>query len=250
MRIATYNIWNCADSNESRFEQILGEIFKINADVICLQEVPGKKYHDALLNKSKYKYGVFHPHFDEDEGLSIFSKHPIISSRYTNGSVVALININNVSVLVSNLHLDWESPLKREKDIIALVKNIAFEKADYKLMLGDFNCSELSSVHQFLLGQSSLLGEEAVPCWFDLAESYSDICKKTPENTLDFRNNPRWQGKNTIEKNQRFDRILLQNTYPNKFPVLTDCVVFGKDISPVTNMTPSDHYGVYVDIAF
>ncbi len=248
MRIATYNIWNCASSNELRFDQIIGEILKINADVIGLQEVPDKKYHDDLLNKCRFKYGVFLPHSVEGEGLSVFSQYPILHSTYFQCAVTALLQLGNTSVSITNLHLDWKSPLKRERDIIALEKHASSVEADYKLMLGDFNCSVNSGVHQYLLGQSSLLGEEVDMCWYDLADSYSDISQENPENTIDFKNNPRWQGKNTIEKNMRFDRILLQNTYPKEFPVLTDCIVFGKDVSPATNMTSSDHYGVYVDI--
>lgn len=250
MRIATYNIWNCEENNELRFAQITDELVKINADIIALQEVPNKNYFDILLKNTKYEYGVFHSHCGEDEGLSVISKYPIVRSTYSNSAVIAVVNIKGCALSITNVHLDWLSPIKRENDITALVDTIAVENADYKLLLGDFNCSEHSSVHQFLLGQSSLRCKEAVPCWYDLSESYFGLCGKEPEITLDFKNNPRWRNQNTVEKNQRFDRILLQNTYPNNFPVLRNCVVFGKEASAETGLAPSDHYGVFVDIDF
>lgn len=37
----------------------------------------------------------------------------------------------------------------------------------YKLMLGDFNTTQNSSVYRFLMGEQSLGGKDA--CWVDLA---------------------------------------------------------------------------------
>ena len=74
----------------------------------------------------------------------------------------------------------------------------------------------------------------------------SFFCKKA-ENTLDFRKNPRFKG-NTVETNSRFDRILLQNTYPQQFPVLSGCNVFGTAIYEDIALAASDHYGVVVEM--
>ena len=88
---------------------------------------------------------------------------------------------------------------------------------------------------------------EALPCWFDLASAYAEITDKKAENTLDFRKNPRFK-ENTIETNSRFDRILLQNTYPQQFPVLNRCNVFGTAIYEDIALAASDHYGVVVEM--
>ncbi|MBQ8169062.1 endonuclease/exonuclease/phosphatase family protein [bacterium] len=249
MKIASYNIWN-SSTNAKRFNQIAEEINEINADIIGLQEVPDRNYHDQLLKLCEYKYATFFSHSGEEEGLSVFSKHPIIESKYLECSLIAFVKYNDVVINITNLHLDWKSALKREKEIIALNNATKKSKSDYAFMLGDFNCSVNSSVHQYLLGQSSLLGEEANPYWYDLAESYAGTTQTSPEITLDFKNNPRWVGVNTIEINQRFDRILLQNTYPKTYPVLKNFTVFGKEISLQTGMAPSDHYGVCVELNF
>ena len=45
-----------------------------------------------------------------------------------------------------------------------------------------------------------------------------------------------------------FDRILLQNTYPQQFPVLSRCNVFGTAIYEDIALAASDHYGVVVEM--
>ena len=250
MKIATYNIWNCDISNRERFDQIVGEINKIDADIIGLQEVANRDYHNELLKFCQYENHAFFAHSGEDEGVSVFSKHPIIDCKYLECALTSVIKCESTILHITNLHLDWKSALKREKEIIILDKEANLNNADYKFMFGDFNCSVNSSVHQYLLGQASLMGEEANPYWYDLAESYANISQTLPEITLDFKNNPRWSEKKPIETNQRFDRILIQNTYPKTHPVLNDCIVFGKEISLQTGIAPSDHYGVCVDLSF
>ena len=249
MKIASYNIWN-SSTKAQRLNQIAEEINRINADIIGLQEVSDRNYHDQLLKLCEYQYAVFFSHDGEEEGLSVFSKHPIIESKYLECSIIALVKYNDVVINITNLHLDWKSALMREREIIALNNATRKSDFDYAFMLGDFNCSVNSSVHQDLLGQSSLLGEEANPYWYDLAESYADKTQTYPEITLDVKNNPKWNGVNTIEIDQRFDRILLQNTYPKTYPVLKNFAVFGKEISEPNGMAPSDHYGICVELNF
>ena len=99
----------------------------------------------------------------------------------------------------------------------------------------------------FITGECTLNNCESLPCWFDLASAYAQITGKKAEDTLDFRKNPRFKG-NTVETNSRFDRILLQNTYPQQFPVLSRCNVFGTAIYEDIALAASDHYGVVVEM--
>jgi len=119
------------------------------------------------------------------------------------------------------------------------------------LFAGDFNCSDTSSVHRFLCGEQSLCGHDAY-C-FDLAQAYAAQSMTPPEPTLAFRENPRWgivDPPNTLEKNERFDRIYLANPYPKAAPALHAFGVFGKEISEETRLAPSDHWGVYACLDF
>ena len=154
---------------------------------------------------------------------------------------------NSQKIAVVNVHLPWDSVLIREHQIIKIVNAVDKKTYDYVYMAGDFNCSDISDVQRFLLGECTLNNCEALPCWFDLASAYAEITDKKAENTLDFRKNPRFKG-NTVETNSRFDRILLQNTYPQQFPVLSRCNVFGTAIYEDIALAASDHYGVVVEM--
>lgn len=114
-------------------------------------------------------------------------------------------------------------------------------------MAGDFNCNDSSDVQRFLSGECLLDHCESRPCWFDLALSYAELSNANVEYTLNFRENPRFKH-NTIETNSRFDRILLRNAYPNDFPVLMKCSIFGKTIYKDIELAASDHYGLIVEI--
>lgn len=213
MKIATYNIWNSESGMPYRIKYIVNEIKLINADVVCLQEVSSKKLAESIAANAIY------------------------CSFFYNSQKIAVVNV----------HLPWDSVLSREHQIIKIVNAVDKKTYDYVYMAGDFNCSDFSDVQRFLLGECTLNNCEALPYWFDLASAYAEITDKKSENTLDFRKNPRFKG-NTVETNSRFDRILLQNTYPQQFPVLSRCNVFGTAIYEDIALAASDHYGVVVEM--
>lgn len=213
MKIATYNIWNSESGMPYRIKYIVNEIKLINADVICLQEVSTRKLAESIAANAIY------------------------CSFFYNSQKIAVVNV----------HLPWDSVLSREHQIIKIVNAVDKKTYDYVYMAGDFNCSDFSDVQRFLLGECTLNNCESLPCWFDLASAYAEITDKKAENTLDFRKNPRFKG-NTVETNSRFDRILLQNTYPQQFPVLNRCNVFGTAIYEDIALAASDHYGVVVEM--
>lgn len=213
MKIATYNIWNSESGMPYRIKYIVNEIKLINADVICLQEVSTRKLAESIAANAIY------------------------CSFFYNSQKIAVVNV----------HLPWDSVSSREHQIIKIVNAVDKKTYDYVYMAGDFNCSDFSDVQRFLLGECTLNNCESLPCWFDLASAYAEITDKKAENTLDFRKNPRFK-ENTIETNSRFDRILLQNTYPQQFPVLNRCNVFGTAIYEDIALAASDHYGVVVEM--
>ena len=154
---------------------------------------------------------------------------------------------DNKTISVINIHLPWDSVAERERQIVDIVAEVHNKKCDLVFMAGDFNCAETSDVHRFLMGECRLDQKEAVPRWYDLASAYAELTASEIEPTVNFRENPRFKH-NTIELNSRFDRILLRNTYPCEFPVLRNCMIFGKTIYEDIQLSASDHYGVMVDI--
>lgn len=252
MRIATYNLWNSESGMPDREQYIIDEIINVDADVICLQEVSSKAQAERIADKAGYKHCFFAKYKNSEEGLCILSNSPFEKREswlaFAN-AVSCSFKWGNKTVAIVNLHLSWDSVIEREKQIADIVKNISVDKYDYVFLAGDFNCNDTSDVHRFLVGDCLLNQQEAKPIWYDLAAVYAELSHTELEPTLNFRENPRFQN-NTIELNTRFDRILLRNTYPEEFPVLKKCTVFGKTIYRDIQLSASDHYGVAVDVEF
>ena len=260
MRIATYNLWNPVKGLGERHAQLASEIIRVNADIIGLQEVIPEQY-EQLRQELPYAYSVFTEYVNEKEGLAIFSKYPIqesfsLARSEAHGFSAALHVIVETEMFrfsVTNLHLPWDSALEKERQITIIDRFIKLqrEKADFYLMMGDFNMTLQSSIHRFLLGEQSLLGCESNPYWFDLASTYAAITHTENKATLHFQENPRWGGQNTVEMPVVYDRILIMNSYGRQYREdLKYAGIFGTEVSPVTGYAPSDHYGVMADVDF
>lgn len=247
MKIATYNIWDSDKGMPIRSRQLIDEISGIKADIICLQEVSDDKKHHSFSKLCGYDYS----HWQAQTGLSILSRYSIDRSDDFEYGTSACIQLEDKTLLVINVHLPWETASLREKAIVDIIKNTSNTKADYTLLMGDFNSSENSSVHRFLTNEQSLLGADAY--YFDLAEVSAEVTGTNALATLNFRENPRWgtaEPVNTIEVNQQLDWILLKNPYPTKLPELKNCMLFGTDITKETGLAASDHYGIVIEIEF
>lgn len=250
MRVATYNVWNSEKGMPQREQYVIDEIVKINADIVCLQEVRDRVQAETITKSADYSHCFFDHYPGEAEGLCILSKIPFsrcVSWITSCNSLFCSFVYNHKLIGIVNLHLPWDSVLRREKQIKDIIATINEEKLDYVLMAGDFNCSDTSDVHRFLTGDCSLGNMEANPNWYDLALSYAGVTGTKAEYTLNFRENPRFKG-NTIETNTRVDRILLRNTYPHEFPTLKECTVYGERIYEDIGLSASDHYGVVAEI--
>lgn len=249
MKIATYNIWNDDRGWPERLNQIYKEINAQNADIICLQDVPDEDYCRLLMEKCNYGYSYFTKGISCE--LAVLSRLPFsIKENYSEGQIVQVKAGNSILEII-NVHLPWDSILKCEKQVIALVNKNKNTNADYSLFCGDFNCVEGSSVQNFLFGNQSLYGEEAVPVWNDLAIEYEMHTGVKPKATLDLATNPRWKDNGYKEcAGNRIDWILMKETYPKPTPELLETGIFGTEVSPETGYCASDHYGVYAVLDF
>ncbi len=249
MRISTFNIWDSDRGMPDRFYQIIEEIKKNGADVLCLQEIADYEAFNKLSESCDYEETFI----NEEFGLAVFSKFLVRKIITFDFMLGVMLDVNGINLLVINVHLPWRSSLQREELIVEIIKNKRSIDADYVIIAGDFNCSPNSSVNRFLKGDQSLLDCDAN--FVDLAEAYAEIMKKEPLPTINVRENPRYKdarglSTNTIEINKRYDRIMLENPFPKEYPYLKCCGIFGTEISSVTNLCASDHYGVYADIEF
>jgi endonuclease/exonuclease/phosphatase family metal-dependent hydrolase len=256
MKIVSYNLWNVEKNIDRRLELLCSTLDEVMPDTAGFQEVRSLEDVEYIKGKCGYEYSIWRKYYDCEEGLAILSKHPIIhcetnwednSETHNSFAIRTIIQYNDMKIGLTNLHLDYESPLNREIEIVNTVKMIEKRaECDYEIMLGDFNDHPNSSTHRYILGLQSLNGHATD--WIDLAESYSRISGNKPEVTLNFFNNPRWDGKNILETPGRFDWIMLKHPYPKENPKLDYYGVIGN--VRVEGITPSDHYGVVCDIKF
>lgn len=249
MRIASYNIWNSNKGVPKRIKQIINELNRINADIIGLQEVD-KERLSMILDETDYKY-----HFDVEQAglggeLAILSKYPIIMKDNGKYSLIAVVNYNGIHIAIADIHLPYDSTLQREQEIISVESNIQKLEADFRFILGDYNCSENSSVYRFLSSDTTLNGNECNTYWIDLALVAEERNNTNREMTLDLMKNPRWKSGNVCDCSARVDIIFMHECFPRDFPTLNEYIYFGKSIDEETELSPSDHYGVLVDLTF
>lgn len=258
MKIATYNVWNEDKGIGNRFSQLVKEIAAVDADVIGFQEVTPFFYDTYLKNDIRYPYHVYGKYSDEEEGLAILSKYPICTSHFLhehreNGFSKALnviLDIDGRKVSVTNLHLPWDSALEKERQICEIDRYIHSQMDENGLfiLLGDFNGGLNSSVHRYLVGDQSLNGDEANPCWDELATGYSAISGEPVKATLDTITNPRWRGGKSAYPPTVMDRIYTIE-YRYEFS-LESVRIFGTEVSLENGLSASDHYGVIAEIEF
>lgn len=149
------------------------------------------------------------------------------------------------AILLVNVHLPDTTVLGQERTIIAISKEISAIASDYRFILGDFNCDETSSVHQYLL---ALNNTEVDSYWTDLASVAEEFLGIKKEMTLDLVNNPRWKGKPLTCNSARVDCILIHDVSPKPYPILKALRYFGKEVNEKTGFSASDHYGVFADL--
>lgn len=254
MRIASYNLWNNQKNFKLRLELLVKVIVDYELDVIALQEVKDESVVQFLSENIGLKYYCWQAYPDCEEGLAIISKYPIrfnwnnwdkIIDFHNSGVINASISIDDKSIGITNVHLDYKRALYREIEIVKAIRRVEENDInDYEFILGDFNSYPSSSTHNYLIGNQSLL--EHSTSYIDLYDSYYMITGYSKNITIDFYNNPRWDNEYTIEVPGRFDWILLRNPYPKECPKLIEYKVIGDE--RVNGITPSDHYGVLCQV--
>lgn len=247
MKLITYNLWDSPAGMPARKEHIHETLRSMEADILCLQEVPAITTLQSIADKCTCPYICFQP----EAGIAVLSGVPQTTAWKHPYAAAVLLLCGDYSIQIVSVHLPWKSARQREQTITEITRLAESHPADYTILAGDFNCSDTSDVHRFLTGDCSLGGSDAY--YYDLALSRQAAAGIPAPSTLDFRHNPRWgvyEPENTIEIPQRYDRIYLSNPYPNPLPRLTACGIFGTEFYPDTGLCPSDHYGVYADLQF
>ncbi len=271
MRIATYNLWNAPVRWLERLDAAGEELVRLDADVVALQEVAarvgehdGRDAANYLAKRCSYDYVETRLYPDDPgEGLAFLSKQPLrfVEAGWdtelpalVNCGLRARVSVGNIEVAITNVHLDWENIAVREAQIAQVVAWIEArsEAGCYEMLCGDFNATLDSSIYRFLKDQQTLLSRAPGAGWHDLARLHAERGGGSPEPTLDFWRNPRWQDAPTLEIPMRVDWILLRDVFNTglPYPGVSDAGIFGTHPTPQLQVVPSDHYGVYANLDF
>ncbi len=122
-------------------KSLLQKIIKQNPDILCIQEfyaAPGFNAIQYIKNKSRLRHHAFYP-IDENYGLIIFSRFPIINSELihfpidnlgTNGCLYADISVNKKKIRVYNTHLSSMRIQRHLKEIYNTGSKAIIEEQD------------------------------------------------------------------------------------------------------------------------
>lgn len=251
MRIATYNLWNSLHNWRQRLYAIAEELVRLDADIVMMQEAPTQAADeqsliDFFLARTSYSYALHYQYPEEatederPEGLALLSKLPfeLVSINWANAAdtsnnwaLKVAVEWSRTSLGITNVHLDWQNPDKRESAISQIVSELVERQpCEHELLLGDFNEAEDGPVASRLA------------TWRDLAREASGSDAPV---TLGFVGSPRETEPGAHP--ERFDRIYLKDRRAASPLRLTDAGVFGQ--SPSNHgMAPSDHLGAFVDL--
>ncbi|MFK3988062.1 endonuclease/exonuclease/phosphatase family protein [Exiguobacterium mexicanum] len=249
MRIATFNLWNNPTLWSKRIESICATVKMIDADVLALQEVKthvegeqGISVAEQIAHETGYPFCVFLAYPDSpDEGLAILSNIPLDTHDAIWHHDVEEANYCAMRVTfqaaghtfgLTNVHLNWRSPDIRETQVRAVREWIG-EGERYELLCGDFNDNPQSEIYRDLTAHR----------WIDVATCH----RGGDEPTLDYRHNPYLKQDALLKRPSRYDWMLLRHDEGN-VPLISSVDVFGKTSDSITDMLPSDHYGVLLDL--
>ncbi len=262
----TINIWNRQGPWAARKKRLRAEIARLDAEVVALQEViepggantagPSQAAELAQGLGYRYAFGPARPLGDGfGYGNALLSKYPI-SGHHT----VALPGAEEDeprSVLVASVahpqgalpvlvtHLSWrfEHGFVREQQVVAiagLLDGISRSEGMLPaLVMGDLNAQPDAAEIRFLLGLQSLQGRS---CY--LADCYGEV-GAAPGYTFDEQRNPfaaAWH-----ERPRRIDYVLVRGPDTRGFGKPMKAALAFTEVSD--NIAPSDHFGVYAEIA-
>lgn len=238
---------------------LLPQLLALQPHVVALQEVlerPGELQQAQIIARAlaaEYRFGCVDAESSGGPiGNALVSRLPIEGeSRIAlpgpphdrRGALRCELRTKAGRVSVITTHLSWEldAPQLREEQVVALDQ---FAKENPgpipNLLCGDFNCTPDSLVHQFLTGRASLKGRGTY--WrdsFQRRHPHSDGFTWSARNPYVAR---------AVERNRRVDYIFvgpMADTGPGA--ILHSRVVL--DLPGADDVYPSDHFGLFVEIA-
>ena len=259
LRIVTLNLWNGQSGVDQRMEVLMPQLLALQPHVVTLQEVlqnPRGMQQATLIAaamRAEMRFGCVDAESPGGPiGNAIVSKLPVRGQSQLElpgpdgdkrGALRCELETPRGRVSVVTTHLTWEldGPQHRERQVLALDEFARANPGEIPtLMTGDFNCTPDSLVHQFLTGRASL--QERGTYWrdcFQRRHPHSDGFTWSARNPYVAR---------SVERNRRVDYVFvgpMKDDGPGA--VLHARVVL--DLPGHEQVYPSDHFGVFAEIA-
>ncbi len=264
IRAATVNLFARHGDWERRRDALREGLRALDADVLALQEAVVDDRSDTARELLGDGYGVAHQTVGlvgdgSHRGSSVASRWPIravheidlhLTGRtwdYGCGTVVAEIDSPTGRLLVGSHGASWAWWAERERELQAVavvrrIEELVAEEPAHVILGGDFNAEPQTSSMRFFTGRTSLEG---------LSTAYRDAWESVrgdePGATFDPRNPLTAIDEPGLDRGRRIDYVLVR--CGDHGPTLR-IVEAGLAVhEPVDGVQPSDHYGVYADLA-
>jgi endonuclease/exonuclease/phosphatase family metal-dependent hydrolase len=262
MRLVTLNLWNEQGPLSRRMGLCIQQLNALSPDVIALQEV---RQSVALPNQAAtlaLALGMQHcwapaTHWDGgDEGLAILSKHPIVASGHRELPhatekerricLYARCDTPSGPLDAYTVHLNYRSSHGQiREDQIVAAQAFMREVPDVripKVLMGDFNAVPDSDEIRWLKGLRSIDGQRVY-----FQDAWAHLHSRDPGWTW-AKSNPYTAKMAWLERDRRIDYIFVGHTNLDGTGTLLDCRIV-LDVPDSDGNFPSDHYGLYAEIA-
>ena len=188
-RLLQWNIWNNED-----IDNIVKELKRIDADIVCIQELAIKDENDIKIRKLKEIYP--HIYYEKADTFldgysqcnAILSMYPLYNKNYTyvqkptdnkndyskEGRVYveAKVKINDKELTIGTTHLSYTDRFKetdsKDKEVTNLISYI---KKDNYILTGDFNTNRTSKYIKWI--EKILVNNDTSNTWTTKPFSYN-----------------------------------------------------------------------------
>lgn len=267
LRVLTWNLWWRFGPWEERRPAIAATLARLDADVICLQEVwdDDAVCFAAELAESLGLHHVYGSRLDLDEvrfGNAILSRWPITSHEVLplpapgdaderRTCVRADIDGPRGALQVYSTHLNWrfDQSHVRQDQVRAIAAFVARSRAEGThttppILCGDFNAAPDSDEVRMLTGRATVPEPRLV--FHDAWEVAGRPSGSSPTGMTWSNDNP--YARLDLEPDRRIDYVFAGWPKAGGAGHVTDCTVEG--LEPVDGVVPSDHLAVLAELRY
>lgn len=263
------DLWSLAPHVEERQAEAAAALRRLDADIVCLQEIYGENPRQELFSalKDVYPHQAVNPQpkrMGTDDGLMVLSKYPILDIKFVpfiqgpplekalgdKGYLACQIDASDLGrISLFNCHLTAGAPMHKTNDPITekwrsqqirqMLKDVDAVIGSNPLIVGDFNCGPECSFENY---RELLLG------------GYSDLFARAI-NDRQIDNLPSYDANNPLnahcsDPSMRIDHFFVRAKTAHRWTIAHAWRVGEEAFVPVGGeLVPlSDHYGLMLDM--